>query len=274
MYTIIGGDGKEYGPVSAEQVRAWIAAGRANLETKAKAEGTDEWRQLADFPELAPPPAQAAASVVLPGRAATLDVLACYERSWNLLKSDFWPLVGVSFVIILLLGVLGYGQHRGVFFTTPLFGGVLTGGWYYYFILKIRGQPATLGDAFAGFTRAFLNLVVISILVSLIVTVGIFLLILPGIYFAVAYAFAYMLATDKRLPMWDSMETSRRTVTRQWWRVFGLLLLGIPFALLGFAALGVGIFVAGPLIVGAGAYAYEDLFNPAPVTIPAPAAGP
>ena len=275
MYTIIGGDGKEYGPVTAEQVRAWIAAGRANLETKVKAEGTDAWRQVADFPDLAPPPAQAApVSVALPGRAATLDVLACYERSWNLLKSDFWPLVGVSFVIILLLGVLGYGQHRGVFFTTPLFGGVLTGGWYYYFILKIRGQPATLGDAFAGFTRAFLNLVVISILVSLIVTVGLFLLVLPGIYFAVAYAFAYMLATDKRLPMWDSMETSRRTVTRQWWRVFGLLLLGIPFALLGFAALGIGIFVAGPLIVGAGAYAYEDLFNPAPVTIQAPPAAP
>jgi hypothetical protein len=267
MYTIIGGDGKEYGPVTAEQVRAWIAAGRANLETKVKAEGTDEWRRVADFPELAPPPAQAPASVVLPGRAATLDVLACYERSWNLLKSDFWPLVGVSFVIILLLGVLGYGQHRGVFFTTPLFGGVLTGGWYYYFILKIRGQPATLGDAFAGFTRAFLNLVVISILVSLIVTVGIFLLILPGIYFAVGYAFAYMLATDKRLPMWDSMETSRRTVTRQWWRVFGLILLGIPFFLLGIFALGVGVFVTIPLMVGAFVYAYEDLFNPPAVTV-------
>ena len=33
MYTIIGGDGKEYGPVTAEQIRSWIAAGRANLET-------------------------------------------------------------------------------------------------------------------------------------------------------------------------------------------------------------------------------------------------
>jgi hypothetical protein len=36
MFTIIGGDGVEYGPVSADQVRAWITAGRANLETKAK----------------------------------------------------------------------------------------------------------------------------------------------------------------------------------------------------------------------------------------------
>ena len=51
MFHIIGGDGKEYGPVTVEQIRAWIAAGRANLETKAKALGTDEWRRVGDFGE-------------------------------------------------------------------------------------------------------------------------------------------------------------------------------------------------------------------------------
>lgn len=60
MFTIIGGDGKEYGPVTAAQVRSWIAAGRANLDTKAKIAGTEEWRTLADYPEFttfgAPPP--------------------------------------------------------------------------------------------------------------------------------------------------------------------------------------------------------------------------
>jgi uncharacterized RDD family membrane protein YckC len=58
MYTIIGGDGKEYGPVTAQQVQAWIAAGRANLETQAKAAGTSEWKRLRDYPEFgrgAPP---------------------------------------------------------------------------------------------------------------------------------------------------------------------------------------------------------------------------
>jgi len=50
MYTIIGGDGREYGPVTAEQVRTWLASGRANLDTQAKALGTNEWKRLADFP--------------------------------------------------------------------------------------------------------------------------------------------------------------------------------------------------------------------------------
>lgn len=66
MFTIIGGDGKEYGPVTVDQVRGWIAAGRANLDTKAKAVGSEEWRRLADYAEfgapesLSPPPLPAA----------------------------------------------------------------------------------------------------------------------------------------------------------------------------------------------------------------------
>jgi uncharacterized RDD family membrane protein YckC len=51
MFTIVGGDGKEYGPVTTEQVRNWISTGRANLDTKAKAAGSDEWRRLGDFAE-------------------------------------------------------------------------------------------------------------------------------------------------------------------------------------------------------------------------------
>jgi hypothetical protein len=51
MFIIIGGDGKEYGPVTADQVRTWITAGRANLDTKAKALGSEEWRRLGDYAE-------------------------------------------------------------------------------------------------------------------------------------------------------------------------------------------------------------------------------
>lgn len=53
MFKIIGGDGKEYGPVSAEQVRQWVLDGRANKETKIQPEGTDEWKKLSEFPEFA-----------------------------------------------------------------------------------------------------------------------------------------------------------------------------------------------------------------------------
>lgn len=51
MFTILGADGNEYGPASLAQVRAWMNAGRANLDTRAKLPGDTEWRRLGDIPE-------------------------------------------------------------------------------------------------------------------------------------------------------------------------------------------------------------------------------
>ncbi len=53
MYKIIGADGKEYGPITADQLKQWIAEGRANQQTKVLPEGATEWKSLAEIPELA-----------------------------------------------------------------------------------------------------------------------------------------------------------------------------------------------------------------------------
>ena len=64
MYRIIGKDGQQYGPVTAEQLRGWIAENRANAQTLAQPDGAQNWKPLAAFPEfsadLRPPPASAA----------------------------------------------------------------------------------------------------------------------------------------------------------------------------------------------------------------------
>jgi hypothetical protein len=51
MYKIIGTDQKEYGPVSGDQLRQWIAEGRINARTMVQPEGGQDWKPLADFPE-------------------------------------------------------------------------------------------------------------------------------------------------------------------------------------------------------------------------------
>ena len=62
MYKIIGADGKEYGPITADQLRQWIAEGRVNAQTRILPEGATEWRSLSELPEFAaavpltPPP--------------------------------------------------------------------------------------------------------------------------------------------------------------------------------------------------------------------------
>ncbi len=53
MYRIRGGDGGEYGPVSAQQLQQWIADGRANRQSLVLGSGQTEWKALETFPEFA-----------------------------------------------------------------------------------------------------------------------------------------------------------------------------------------------------------------------------
>ena len=50
---IVGGDGRTYGPVTADEVRQWIADRRANAQTRAQRDGATEWKTLAEYPEFA-----------------------------------------------------------------------------------------------------------------------------------------------------------------------------------------------------------------------------
>jgi TM2 domain-containing membrane protein YozV len=52
MYRIIGTDGQQYGPVTVEQIRHWLAENRVNAQTLAQAEGTQDWKPLISYPEL------------------------------------------------------------------------------------------------------------------------------------------------------------------------------------------------------------------------------
>jgi len=53
MYIIIGADGQQYGPVTSDQLRGWIAEGRANGQTMVRAADSAEWRPLSELHEFA-----------------------------------------------------------------------------------------------------------------------------------------------------------------------------------------------------------------------------
>jgi len=51
MYKIIGADLKEYGPITADQLRQWISEGRVNGDTKVQTEGSTDWKRMSELPE-------------------------------------------------------------------------------------------------------------------------------------------------------------------------------------------------------------------------------
>jgi hypothetical protein len=176
MYKIIGADGREYGPVTPEQVRQWTAEGRANAQTKILPEGAADWQTLGSVPEFAdaltakpatigplstPPPN-------IPGevpfdRDYQLDIVGCFGRGWALLQANFGTLFVASLIYFLIEGAAA--ALGAIPFIGPIFSlanwvivGPLMGGLYWVFIQVNRGQPAGPGDVFAGFQKAFGNL--------------------------------------------------------------------------------------------------------------------
>jgi uncharacterized membrane protein len=318
MYKIIGADGKQYGPVTAEQLRLWIREGRANAQTRAQAEGTDEWKPLGEFLEFADQtPAAAPAALLDPAAIAArdyrVDIGACVSRSWELLKNNLAVLIGASLIYGLIM--IAFALISMIPFVSILseiaqviVGGPLVGGLYWVFLCRLRGEPAEASDVFAGFKRAFGNL----ILVQLVSGILAFLAVIPGlvmagigialtfagrghghmamqapgvalivfgailflagicvaVYLTNCWVFSLPLVVDKRMGFWGAMKLSRTVVRKHWWGVFGFMFVMGLLGIAGLLVCGVGIIFTAPLAMGAIAYFYNDVFG----TASAPAA--
>src|SRR5689334_11871634 len=76
MYKLIGGDQKEYGPVTADLLRQWFVEGRVNGNTLIRPEHSANWKPFSTYPEFAglfpvsPPPFRAPGAPPLPSQTA------------------------------------------------------------------------------------------------------------------------------------------------------------------------------------------------------------
>ena len=243
MYKIIGGDRKEYGPITADDLCRWIAEGRLSGQSLVQAEGSGEWKPLSTFPEFTaalraqagqaplagatpPPPASTAAwSAEILARQPELQIGRCLGQSWNLLTANLGLLFGATFLVWLItFGCQFIPLIGGI--VNWLIHGVLYGGLYLIFLNRIRGRAASIGEVFAGFTFGFVQLMLAGFLTELLTMIGLgCCLVLPGLYLFVAWLFSVPLVADKRLEFWSAMELSRKVVTRVWFEALGLVLL-------------------------------------------------
>jgi hypothetical protein len=200
MYKIIGADQKQYGPISGDQIRQWISEGRVNGQTVACAEGSEDWKPLAQFPEFgftaAPAPTAMPPSFTGPmtreqivGRDYSLDIMSCFSRGWALYKDNFGTMF-VTFllymVLIFAVGLIVQGAltlvgvnhlpltkqlyFRPIYLIfSSLVAGPALGGVFYVFLTLLRGQPATAGELFTGF-NSFQDLFLGKLIVGIVAT--------------------------------------------------------------------------------------------------------
>ncbi len=113
--------------------------------------------------------------------------------------------------------------------------------------------------------NAYAFTAVISItylLVNLAIILGLILLIIPGIYLAFAYYMSLPLLVDRQMSPWRAMETSRKTITRKWFRFFALMIALVVINMIGAIPLGLGLIWTIPMSLIALGVAYRNMFDP------------
>ena len=161
MYSIIGGDGKTYGPVPSSEVERWIREGRADVRTKVRKEGENDWRELGSlevfFPktETLPPPLVRRAGprhVVIQG---SLGVRACLSAAWQAYRRDAWRITGVVVLTFLAQFLMNNIPVAGLILAF-LFNGPILGGLYYFCRQALHGRATGVGDITGTVRERFL----------------------------------------------------------------------------------------------------------------------
>jgi len=200
---------------------------------------------------------------------------SAYNYAWRTLWPYFWKLLLVG-IIAWAIGLIPTPfQSLGNAVWTPLFdnihrwtpgmiAGVAIGmsipilvsiafgilvqgpvefGVSFAYLKAARKTDLDMADMFAAF-KNYWQAVLASFLVGLIVSVGIMLLIVPGIYLACKLAFTPYLVVDRKMGAIDAMKESWRMTSGHGWTVFLIGLLGIPIVLLGLFCLILGVVIS------------------------------
>ena len=206
----------------------------------------------AGAPPPPPPPAvgtgfQASGYVYNPPDAVTVQTGKWIGEAWGMVKSD----LGTFIVAGLLVAIVGGA-------VPVILQGAMIAGFHIFIATRLLRGKAEIGDLFKGFNY-FVPALVASLLISIFVTVGIALCILPGLVVAAGLMFSYLFIIDKRMDFWPAMQASWALVSKNFagFTLFWLALAGLQ--ILGVLACIVGVFITIPIMYTAITIAYRDL---------------
>ena len=185
MYSIIGGDSKTYGPVTADEVHRWIREGRADERTKVKEEGSTEWRELgtisAFFPALAnvPPKISGRAGLNTVASEGSVHIGDCLRQGWQVYRQDPWRITGIIVIVFVAQFLLNSIPIAGALFAFLLNGPIL-GGVYFFCMQAIHGQTHGLQDVTSTIKERFLPCFLATTVSSLLAFAPLLVALIPA----------------------------------------------------------------------------------------------
>jgi hypothetical protein len=226
------------------------------------------------------PKADLNAQSVTPGDSGTLDdALAgrykfeigdVMREAWGMtsgMKGVFWGgaiLLYLAYMALAVVGALlfkGSPALRMVFniglgaVAPVLFLGIVSMG-----LRRAAGMRVAFETAFGSFNRA-MPAFIAGLLSTVLTYVGLFLLIIPGVYLAIGYCMTMPLIVDRNLTPWEALETSRKAVTKRWFQFFGLLFVVGILVFLSALPLGIGLIWSLPWAINVVGVVYRRVFG-------------
>lgn len=200
------------------------------------------------------------------------------SRGFEIAQKNYGGFIGFTILFLLITVVIGFIPFIGQIANTFFIGPALTVGFFIVANKLWKGQQTEFGDFFKGFdhigqlalTALVQILIVVASMIPFIFVVkdsGLIqwymdmmgdpmgmqgstppmpplwslVLLLPTIYFSVAYGWSYMFVVFYKMPFWDAMESSRKLITKNWIIFFLFMIVVGLIAAAGMIALCVGI---------------------------------
>jgi len=155
-----------------------------------------------------------------------------------------WPGIAVLIFFSVAYGILILGP--------------LQYGMYYCYLKAARGENLQVGDLFA-IKENYINVMLASLLTNIIIGIGVFMLIIPGIIFACKLAFVPYLVIDKKMDAIKALQTSWQMTDGYTINIFVMGLLAIFIAIGGIIAIVIGVIIAAMWIYASFASLYYSV---------------
>lgn len=182
-----------------------------------------------------------------------VKISAYISEGYEIFKENIGAFIGYTVITMIILSLLSF-----TYIGTILVSGPLTIGTAIVAHRIAMKRDHKFENFFKGFDF-FVPLLVASLLVGVFVSLGFILLILPGIYLAVAYTFVNYLIVFRKMDFWPAMEYSRKIISKEWFSIFGFMIVLGLINLAGFLALGIGVLFTIPITACAGYAAFKDI---------------
>lgn len=189
---------------------------------------------------------------------------------WEKMKKNFWFFVVtllivtvVQFIPNMFTGALGQNNQAGLLVLIISLLGIVIKMVADLGVLKIAlnvhdDKKLEYAEVYRNYPL-FLKYFIASLLYGIVVAIGLVLLIVPGIIFAIKFQYFGFLIVDKGMGPIEALEKSWNMTKGVRWNLFLFgLLLGL-INIVGFIALIIGLFATIPATLVANAYVYRKL---------------